>query len=449
MVGRLGRSLMVATLGGLVACAPDDPFEFGGPRSCELADQNVWVHDLMQDVYLWAEHMPDVDPLAFESPAELVAALRYRELDRWSRVSDREQTQALFEEGKVIAFGMRTKQDADEALRLATVHADSSAGRAGLQRGDRVLSIAGLTVEEITERDLWGEIYGPNEPGITMDFEIESGGETRSLTLTKDWVTIETVPLSTVLPTVAGPVGYLLFTSFVETSFEQLDTAFAEFRAAGVRHVVVDMRYNGGGLISVARHLMNLLVGSKAGGDVAYQIQYSDTLSGNNSSRSLERADQSLDDVDHVVFLTTRSTLSASELVMNGVLPHTRISVVGSATGGKPVGARQWAFCDKVIAPITFKLLNANSEGDYFDGFDPDCPAADDLAQQLGSPAEATLAEALTLLETGSCTPSRDEPEPEPGEAEAPELRPLGARSAPRDLMPGAYPGVDALRGLY
>jgi carboxyl-terminal processing protease len=117
------------------------------------------------------------------------------------------------------------------------------------------------------------------------------------------------------------------------------------------------------------------------------------------------RVDQTLPHVDHVVFITTGSTLSASELLINSVAPHVRVSIVGGTTGGKPVGSRHFDFCDKVAAPVTFRLLNADDEGDYFDGFVPTCPAPDDLTQPLGDQAEASLATALHLLSTGECLP--------------------------------------------
>jgi hypothetical protein len=55
------------------------------------------------------------------------------------------------------------------------------------------------------------------------------------------------------------------------------------------------------------------------------------------------------------------------------------------------------------MTPITFRLLNANGEGDYFDGLEPDCQALDDLRYELGDQREARLAAALALAESGTC----------------------------------------------
>ncbi|MFK8014234.1 MAG: peptidase, partial [Gammaproteobacteria bacterium] len=96
---------------------------------------------------------------------------------------------------------------------------------------------------------------------------------------------------------------------------------------------------------------------------------------------------------------------SASELVINSLIPFIPVTVVGEASFGKPVGAYQFEFCDKVAVPTAFASVNALGDGDFFDGFVPDCPAVDDLDRALGDPLEASLAEALFVVENGSCSP--------------------------------------------
>ena len=99
----------------------------------------------------------------------------------------------------------------------------------------------------------------------------------------------------------------------------------------------------------------------------------------------------------------TRATASASELVVNALRPFMPVILVGDRTYGKPVGQYQFEFCDKVLAPVSFTLRNANGQGDFFDGFAPDCSAADDISRQLGDTQEASLREALTVIDIGKC----------------------------------------------
>ncbi|MCA9707864.1 MAG: PDZ domain-containing protein [Myxococcales bacterium] len=396
----LWASLGLAT--GL-GCAPDDPFDFGGPRSCEPVDQNVWVYDLMQEAYLWSAELPAVDPADYDTASELVRDLRV-DPDRWSRVSDKERSDALFEEGKVIGLGYRTLRDADQRVVVADVARDSPADRAGIRRGDVIQTVGGLRTAQIDEEERWSEVYGQSEPGVVVQLEVLSPGlRAQPVELVKDWYTIDTVPVHRVLPAPGRPVGYLQLATFVDTAPEALDAAFAEWNEAGVRRVVIDLRYNGGGLVSVARHFIHLLVGSVAEGRMAYGIRYNANFSSENLDREVLRLPHSLRAVEQVVFITTGASLSASELVINAVSAHVPVSIVGDTTGGKPVGSKHFDFCEQVAAPITFRIVNARGVGDYFDGLPPTCAAPDDLTMQLGDAGEASLATALHLLETGEC----------------------------------------------
>ena len=112
----------------------------------------------------------------------------------------------------------------------------------------------------------------------------------------------------------------------------------------------------------------------------------------------------SLDDAEPLVVITTRGSASASELVINSLRPYIPVTIIGDTTYGKPVGQYGLRFCDKVLYPVAFSIKNANLEGDYFDGLPVDCAAADDATHQLGDTAEASLAEALTVIRTGACT---------------------------------------------
>ena len=108
--------------------------------------------------------------------------------------------------------------------------------------------------------------------------------------------------------------------------------------------------------------------------------------------------------VDRLIVITTRASASASELVINALRPFMPVFVVGDRTYGKPVGQYGITFCDKVLAPVSFTVRNANGEGDYFDGLAPTCAAADDLDHPLGDAAEGSLHEAIGLILTGQCS---------------------------------------------
>jgi hypothetical protein len=229
----------------------------------------------------------------------------------------------------------------------------------------------------------------------------ELDGSEHDVELTQGDVEITSVKGTTILDTPNGPVGYLMFTTFVRPGEDELRQAFADFRAQGVQGLVIDLRYNGGGLLTTAALLGSLIDASAAGQPLIVET-YNERHSDMNRQRLMYDADEAVS-VSHVVFLTTGRTASASEQVINGLKPYVKVDVVGLKTLGKPVGADSWNHCEYSIAPITFHSLNAAGEGDFFNGIEPVCDVEDDLLHRLGDPEEAQLGAALRVLDGKFC----------------------------------------------
>jgi hypothetical protein len=112
--------------------------------------------------------------------------------------------------------------------------------------------------------------------------------------------------------------------------------------------------------------------------------------------------------------------------------PYMTVVVVGDTTFGKPVGQYGYDFCGKVLHPVAFALRNALGQGDYFSGIPPDCAAGDDLDHPLADPSEASLAEALHYLKTGTCSAAA------PALRAASRRRPVAGETGWQQLI-GAY----------
>jgi hypothetical protein len=214
-------------------------------------------------------------------------------------------------------------------------------------------------------------------------------------------VQITSVKSPTVLDTPSGPVGYLMFTTFVLPGEAELKQTFSGFRAQGISRLVIDLRYNGGGLLRTAA-LLGSLIESDAAGQPLIVETYNDQHPDLNRRRLMFETPESVN-ASHVVFLTTGRTASASEQVINGLRPYLDVDIVGTTTLGKPVGADSWDHCEYTLAPITFHSLNAVGEGDFFGGIQPSCEVGDDLLHRLGDPEEAQLGAALRLLAGQPC----------------------------------------------
>jgi hypothetical protein len=107
--------------------------------------------------------------------------------------------------------------------------------------------------------------------------------------------------------------------------------------------------------------------------------------------------------LSRLVVIATSGTASASELVINSMETHVDVTIVGDTTFGKPVGQVGALFCDKILRATAFETLNSLNEGGYFNGLPVDCPAADDITEDVGLATDPNLITALTYLETGAC----------------------------------------------
>jgi hypothetical protein len=88
---------------------------------------------------------------------------------------------------------------------------------------------------------------------------------------------------------------------------------------------------------------------------------------------------------------------------MNGLSDFVNVISIGDTTQGKPTGMNGWDVAQKYIFwPVTFKIVNANNEGDYFDGFAPAKVASDDITHDFDDRNEQCLKEAIHYLETGT-----------------------------------------------
>jgi carboxyl-terminal processing protease len=372
---------------------------------CSIFGQNQFVHDVLDEFYLWYRELPDLDPALFDSPQAYLEAVRYRPLDKsFSYITMRAASEAYYCSSEFIGIGFSYKQTRVDEIRISQVFPDSPASEVGLARGDYLLTVDGRPVPELLATGELSAAFGPSEIGVTIELAWRSRrGKEQSGVVTKRVVAIPTVSQTGIYDVDGLPVGYLHLRNFVEPSVDALNRAFQDFRARGVVDLILDLRYNGGGLVDVARHLAGLIGGMRTNGKVFVELIHNDKQTDRNRSYLFEDPPGALD-VPRLVVITTRASASASELVINSLEPFIPVTIIGDRTFGKPVGQYGFDFCDKVIFPVAFKSVNALGEGDFFAGLAADCPAADLLDRPLGNPEEFSLAEALHFLGTGECS---------------------------------------------
>lgn len=393
---------LLSALGTIAACGSDgaQPPQ-AGTDECSLTAQKQFVLDAMRDVYFWNDLLPtNVDIGDFATPEELLAYLTsFQPLDDFSFINSAVADQQFFGEGKFEGFGFSSRFVDTDDFRFTRVFADGPAGRAGFERGHRVMMLDGRTIAEIEAAEGVFAVFDND----TVEFTIRRLDDSEfTVTLTKDIVTIDPVPQWRVIDTPGGSVGYMELATFISTADPVFDTVFAAFRQAGITDVIIDLRYNGGGLVRTTENL-----GDYLGGDVANNLVFSKTLfnannAASNRTRFFQRLTNSMS-LSQLVVVATENTASASEIVTNSMEPYVAVSIVGDDTFGKPVGQVGIEFCAKILRPTAFQTVNALDEGDYFDGLPADCPAADDVTVPVGDPNDENIVAALSVLQTGGC----------------------------------------------
>ena len=373
-----------------------------GTDACSIDAQKQFVLDAMRDVYYWNDLLPaSVDLDTYTTPEDLLEFLiSFQPLDEFSYIDLAASDAQFFGEGRYEGFGFSTQFETPDDLRFLRVFSSGPAAAAGFERGQRILMLNGRTIADIEANEGVNALFALPE----LEFTIRRLDDSEAVfVVNQGLVTIDPLPQWRLIDLPGGTtIGYLELVSFISTADAVFNEAFAEFRQANVTDVILDLRYNGGGLISTTE-----LLGDYLGGAVAVDPVFSKTLfNSNNSLFNRTAFFQALTEsisLSRLVVITTERSASASELITNSMEPHVDVSIVGSATRGKPVGQLGITFCDKILRPTSFETVNADDEGGYFDGLPADCAAPDDVRIPIGDPADPNLIAAQFLLENGAC----------------------------------------------
>jgi hypothetical protein len=256
----------------------------------------------------------------------------------------------------------------------------------------------------------------------------------RTVTLTSAAVTKTPVPVSSVIDSNGGRVGYLLFNDHIRTAEQPLVTAIEQMRAANVNDLVLDLRYNGGGFLFLASQLAYMIAGSaRTSGQTFERLTFNDKhtsidpvtgqpltplpfLSTTSTSPPQQLPTLNL---SRAFVLTGGTTCSASESIINGLRGvGVEVIQIGSTTCGKPYGFYPQDNCGTTYFSIQFKGVNAAGFGDYTDGFSPSntngaagtplpgCSVADDLTAALGDASNEDLLQAALNRRIGPTCPA-------------------------------------------
>jgi carboxyl-terminal processing protease len=364
------------------------------------------LYGLMNYWYYWSDVMPEVDTLDYADPYELMDAMRYKPLDRWSFVEDYDAFVAYYA-GSFVGHGFRIGVDAAGKARIVTIYNKSPLYAEGVRRGWIVKSINGYDIAAILisrDASAYSAAIGAAETGVinTFVFVKPTGTETTIVSAKQSFNVNSVLLYDTIRLSTGATAGHLVFDSFIEPSFEELSTAFAFFKQNNVSDLILDLRYNSGGMLNVARDLASYIAGNSKAGTTFVKMKYNRTRQSNDTTYNFKDTAYPLG-LSRLAVITSRSTASASEVVINGLKPYMPVVCFGDTTEGKPTGMDIWNYENTyVFAPVTFKDVNSADDGDFFNGFAPAKLVADDITHDFDDRNELCLKEAIKYLETGT-----------------------------------------------
>lgn len=364
---------------------------------------NEWIEDMMRNNYLWYQEIPKSESLNHNSDTpEFFYSLLSDKDGKWN--DDKHQYFSYIEkhtptkssidanDSYGFDFAISTLKDGSHSHKIALVTyviGGSPAHKAGLRRGDWIIGING-SIGSIKD-------YNDLKQGGAATLQlgkIERKGDMMVMTLYKS-INIgassnikETPFLKDSIYNIGNrKIGYLMYNFFSAGSDEydiddrEFDNymidLFSRFKGSGVNEFVLDLRYNGGGLVTSAQLLSSLLVKNEALGSVFCNMKYNDKNSKNNHTMDLLKTTEVLKgniDLDRLYVLTGSTTASASELVINSLRPYMEVKTIGKQTIGKTVGMSVYDKSEEygwIVSPVTFRIYNSNNEADYEDGIVP------------------------------------------------------------------------------
>ena len=383
------------------------------------------LYELMQVAYLWNDKMPTVKVTDYPGPKEILEALRYRPKDVYSYIMTYDAFMAFMQGSAEGIHGITMSLDTADVVRIVSIYKNSDLWPKGVRRGWIVKKVNGtdlapifLNAARTGDWSAYNNLMGPATVGLTNTFLFKKPDGTEvTYSSTKASFAVNSVTAYNVLDLPSGKTGYLCFSSFIDPSKDELNEAFAFFEANNITDLIIDLRYNRGGDMEVAQHLASLVMEKADTTKVCYKLNYNNTVSAEwNETVKFSKTDNPLG-LDRAVFITTRSTASASEVVINSLKPYISVSLVGDTTYGKPVGMNVWAFpfpttrvpepdYKYIFLPITFEFVNASDEGGFYDGMLPDVLANDDITRDFGDPQELSLKAAIAILEGTKAAPA-------------------------------------------
>ena len=336
----------------------------------------------------------------YKVPQDLFDALRVSPtIDRFSWMVDDyvtlEQSLQGISKNNGVEFGLSYKPNSTTEVfgYVRYIIPGSDASTKDIRRGEIFTAVNGTPLTTTNYQSL---LFGTND-NYTLNMADYNGttfsSNGKTVQLTKTTLSENPILIKNVITVGAKKIGYLMYNGFYADFDSQLNAAFGDFKTQGITDLVLDLRYNSGGSVRTATYLASMITGQFTGKVFAKQQwntkinSYFETNDPNGLRNFFTDKIGSTPinsvNMSKVYILTTKSSASASELVINGLKPHINVVQIGDVTTGKNVGSvtlydsPDFSATNRnpkhkyAMQPIVLKIVNSDGFGDYFNGLTP------------------------------------------------------------------------------
>jgi carboxyl-terminal processing protease len=317
--------------------------------------------------------------------------------DRWSKIIPPELSR--LQPKSSIRFGVTDMRPEADGHIILQVSPKSPAAEAGLQRGDKLISVDDRRMTEVDRNSL----NDPSPDPVPVKYISRDGSiKTVILRRTEHPKPLVWAPLAF---DVAGKkVGYLAYDQFEARADTALMSAMKTLSEKNLSELILDLRYNPGGTVDVLDRIAAMLVAKEGVEKLAYRYEIRNRFKYHSEDRNFAAAKlRPVADPTRLIVITSEESCSASEALIQILRPYMSVVTVGSKTCGKYVGGTVFSRPPTELNLITFRLHDARGEAVSPKGIEPTCIAEDDVRFQRGDPRESSLAEALHFAEFGKC----------------------------------------------